>query len=133
MRIKLLLLFCFLLLCSYQPICQAVSPFQQAQTNLVAGGQEAGLAQQAPLPKVIGGYLNILMGFIGLILFGVIAYGGFLYMTSGGELEKTKKAKIMMQRGVIGLLIIFFAYAISNYVISRLSEAATGQSTAAGR
>jgi cytochrome bd-type quinol oxidase subunit 2 len=51
--------------------------------------------------------VNYLLGFCAIVavLYGV--YGGFLYLTSGGNDEQTKKAKTIFKQVAIGMLIIF--------------------------
>ncbi|MCF7906395.1 hypothetical protein K9L04_00490, partial [Patescibacteria group bacterium] len=53
-----------------------------------------------------------------------IVYGGILWMTSGGEEEKVKKAKKLMISGIIGMIIIVSAYAITSYLLNNLLGAA---------
>ena len=72
------------------------------------------------LPNLIANVINILLGTLGIILVVIIIYAGILYMTAGGEDEKVKKAKKMITQGVIGLVLIIAAFAISSFVISQL-------------
>jgi len=46
-----------------------------------------------------------------------------MWMTSGGVAEKIKKAKGIILNGLIGLLIIVFAYAMVSFVIGQLGKA----------
>lgn len=47
----------------------------------------------------------------------VVLYGGFLYVTSGGDPEKANKARTLLIYGVIGIGVAAVAYGISGYVI----------------
>ena len=67
--------------------------------------------------------VNVLLGFLGIIAIVGIVYGGFLMMTSGGNQEKTDSGKKAVTAGIIGLVIIFTAYAIANFVITQLITA----------
>ena len=67
--------------------------------------------------------VTILLGFLGLIVVVGILYGGFVYMTAGGNEEKTGKGKTIMAAGIIGLVIVFSAYAIAAFVIGQLISA----------
>ena len=99
--------------------------FCQAQGEIQKGLQQtaksAGLGEKAPeLSTVAGKVVGIIISLSGFLLAIYLVYGGFLWMTSGGEEEKIKKAKGMITNAIIGLVIVILAYAISNFVIERL-------------
>lgn len=71
--------------------------------------------------------VNVIFGFLGILVIVAIVYGGFMMMTSGGNEEKTSEGRKVIGAGVIGLVILFSAYAISAFVISQLITA-TGAS-----
>jgi len=99
--------------------------FCQAQGEIQKGLQEtaksAGFGEKAPeVTTVAGKIVGVVIGLSGFLLAIYLVYGGFLWMTSGGEEEKIKKAKGMITNAIIGLVIVILAYAISNFVIERL-------------
>src|SRR3989338_7761878 len=47
--------------------------------------------------------INIGLGLLGIIALGIVLYGGFVYMTSGGSEEKITQAKKILVNGTIGL------------------------------
>lgn len=55
-------------------------------------------------------------GFVAVVF---IIVGGFQYITSGGNPEKTQKALSVLTNAVVGLLIAIFASAIVGFVASR--------------
>jgi len=61
-----------------------------------------------------------------LIAFLLVAYAGFLWQTSKGDEAKIKTAKSILKNAAIGLAIILSAYAITEFVISRLVGAMYG-------
>lgn len=67
--------------------------------------------------------INVVLSFLGIIALLLILYAGYLWMTAGGNDEKVSQAKMIMRNAVIGLLIIFSAYAIVAFLIGRLSDA----------
>lgn len=69
--------------------------------------------------------INVALGFLGIIAVVIVLIGGFKYMVSGGNEEKTSEAKNMIVAGIIGLAIILSAWAITTFVISSLLEATT--------
>lgn len=81
---------------------------------------------------IIGGLLNAILGLLGLVLFVMFIYGGFLWMTAGGNTEKVKQAKDILLNAIIGLIILVAAFAISTYVVSLLSQALVGGTSTQG-
>lgn len=70
--------------------------------------------------------INVALGFLGIIAVVIVLIGGFKYMVSGGNEDKTAEARRLILSGIIGLAIILSAWAITGFVISRLLEATTG-------
>ena len=66
--------------------------------------------------------VNIVLGIVGIIFLGLVMYGGYLWMTSSDEPEKQNRAKGTIRNAVIGLLIIFAAFGITQFILSRLGE-----------
>ena len=87
---------------------------------LKTAGDSAGVPTTGSLPQIVGSVINILLGLLGILLFGYLLYAGFLWMTSGGSEDNVKKAQTMIKNAVIGLLIIVSAYAISSFVLDKL-------------
>lgn len=69
---------------------------------------------------IAGKIINVVLGFLGIVLLGYLLYAGFLWMTSGGETEKAEQARTMITNAIIGLVIIVAAFAISTFVLSSL-------------
>ncbi|MFA6410327.1 MAG: hypothetical protein WCW26_02010 [Candidatus Buchananbacteria bacterium] len=67
--------------------------------------------------------IRILLSFLGIIAIVIILYGGFVWLTSGGSEEKVGSAKKIISAGVVGLVIIFVAYALATFVIGQLMTA----------
>lgn len=86
------------------------------------GEQEAGTA-------VVARIINIVLGFLGLIALILFIVGGFQWMTSGGNEEKTAGAKKLMVSAIIGLVIILGAAVISNFAFTAIERSFTGTST----
>jgi hypothetical protein len=59
-------------------------------------------------------------------------YGGFLWMTAGGDMGKVKEATAIIRNAVIGLVIIAASYAIANFVITQIATATSGASQGQG-
>lgn len=86
--------------------------------------QGTGLPNETP-GAFIARVVSYVLGFIGILLIVIIIYGGFLYMTSGGNEKQTETAKNVLTYAVVGVVIIFAAYIIARVVISALTSGST--------
>ncbi|PIR47456.1 hypothetical protein COV06_03290 [Candidatus Uhrbacteria bacterium CG10_big_fil_rev_8_21_14_0_10_50_16] len=102
-----------------------------AQAVFDAGDPTAALDQAADITTIggggqdqifntIGNVVNVLLGLLGIIFFLITLYAGFIWMTAQGDPAKVTKATTMLTQGVIGMIIILSAFAISNFAISQL-------------
>ena len=78
------------------------------------------------LTKMIGIILNTVYVVIGIVTVVMIIIGGVNYATSQGDSTKVKKAKDTILYGIIGLVIVLLAFAITNFVLSGITGNATG-------
>lgn len=85
---------------------------------------EIGLGE-ADLIDSIASIIRVALGFLGIIAVVIILLGGFKWMTSGGNTDKTADAKKLIFAGIIGLIIVLSAYAIAQFVISSIADATT--------
>ncbi|HTK60474.1 MAG TPA: hypothetical protein VL283_04730 [Candidatus Baltobacteraceae bacterium] len=90
-------------------------------TNL-GNGQGAGAAG-AQLPILIGRIIRTLLGLLGIIFVVLMVYAGFLWMTARGEEEPVTKAKDIIRQSIIGIIIIFLAYALTGFIINAIVRA----------
>jgi hypothetical protein len=88
-------------------------------------GSATGLGTQ-DVRQTIGKIINVALSLLGVVVLVIIIYGGFLWMTAGGNDEKVGEAKKWIFGGIIGLVIILSAYAIASFVISNLVSATVG-------
>lgn len=88
-----------------------------------AAPNELKTGTETDLPKIIGGIVKALIGLIGALLFVYLLYGGFTYMTAGGDSKKVTEAVTVIKNAVIGMVIIALSYAIANFVIGSISNA----------
>ncbi len=80
-----------------------------------------GKADQDPR-EVIGRFINFALGFLGLMAVGIILAGGFKWMTSGGNEEKTGEAKKLLISGVIGLIIVLASWGLATWLIGSIAN-----------
>ncbi|MBI4281378.1 hypothetical protein HY625_00995 [Candidatus Uhrbacteria bacterium] len=115
-----------------------VSPFfvvlhgAQADANfgLDTAAQQAGIKTDSVtkgspegVQSIIGELIATVLSFVGVIFLILIIYGGVLWMTAGGAEDRITKAKGIITNAVIGLALIFAAYAITAFVTGQLSGA----------
>ncbi|MCH7492620.1 Ig-like domain-containing protein, partial [Patescibacteria group bacterium] len=102
------------------------APGVVAQVNIDPNiGTTFGLGTADLLSTVIN-VVQWALGFLGLVAVIFIMYGGFIWMTAAGNQEKVAKAKQIIQRAVIGLVIVLLAWAIVLFVIDRTSTLSGG-------
>lgn len=73
--------------------------------------QPLGLAS-TDIRVVIANVIKVALGLLGIIFVLLVIYGGFLYMTAGGNEEQIASAKKVLVNAGIGVLIILSAYSI---------------------
>lgn len=91
----------------------------------VFGGSRA---EQDPRGLVVN-IINIVLGFLALIFFILAIYGGFQYMTAGGNREQTSKAIATLRSAVIGLVIVLAAWALTRFAIVMINRASRNMDT----
>jgi hypothetical protein len=96
--------------------------FQGAVNQANQTAQAAGINQSGDLLQIIGRIINIVLGFLGVILLILFLYAGFLWMTAGDDATKVQQAKNIMRNAVIGLVIIVSAFAISSYILKLIAN-----------
>ncbi|MFA6486252.1 MAG: Ig-like domain-containing protein [Candidatus Magasanikbacteria bacterium] len=69
---------------------------------------------------IIARVIRVALSLIGIIMLCLILYGGFLWMTAGGNDEQIGQAKKVIRNAVIGLAIILSAYMIVQFVFKIL-------------
>ncbi len=68
--------------------------------------------------------IKTVLTFLGLVAIVMVLIGGFKWMTSGGNEEKVGEAKKLLGAGIVGLVIIMLAYALTAFVINNMNKAA---------
>ncbi len=105
---------CLLILSSFLFFeCPSVSAETEQEVEIrypEIDGQRPVTVDSGELP----GYINYIFQFLiiaaGIIAFGSLAYGGFLWMTSAGEPLKLQKSKSRIISSLVGLVIVLSSY-----------------------
>jgi len=68
--------------------------------------------------------VNFILYFLGLIATVMVIYGGFLYITSGGD--DTEKAKKVLMYAAIGIVVVLISFALVNTLLTAADGVSTG-------
>ncbi len=100
------------------------STYVGSQELGVGYGAYTGLGTQ-DIRITIARIIRAALGLLGIVTVVIIIYGGFLWMTAGGNDEQVGKAKKWIYSGIIGLVIIFAAYALTQFIFNQIITATT--------
>ncbi|MGB0757569.1 MAG: hypothetical protein ACPGO5_03895 [Patescibacteria group bacterium] len=100
-----------------------------AQANTVDFGTDyltgIGLGTQDIRLTVVN-LIRVALGILGVIVLVIIIAGGFRWMTAGGNDDAIAQAKSIISAGIIGLIIIIVAYALTTWVFNSIISATLG-------
>jgi hypothetical protein len=98
------------LICHGSTSCSAaeVGPFMQGIS--VACGNN-GDCQLGDIMSVVANVGNYVLGLVGAVVLLMFVIGGFYMVASGGNMDRVKTGKRYITTSVIGLLIVFGAFA----------------------
>lgn len=122
-NIKKILIFAFVILTAFTAAHFALAE-DLAGLSYAEG---TGLSQEDPR-IIAANIIRIALGFLGIIAVSLMIYAGWLWMTAAGNEENIEKAKKILTGAVIGLLIIFSAFGIVSFLMSKFLEATGGNS-----
>ena len=103
-----------------QPAYAACTSAKDCITDGVdgAGGNTAG--NKRPIGTIIKSIVNALLFLLGAVAVIMIIIGGIKYTVSNGDSSQVSSAKNTIFYAVIGLIVAMMAYAIVNFVITKL-------------
>lgn len=81
---------------------------------------------------LVKNFISWLLIAAGIITVVCIIFAGYIYMTSGGDPEKAKIGKSAVVGSIIGLVIVFIAYAIISFVSGSLLSGSGGGGSGGG-
>ncbi len=101
-----------------QSLCAGVN--LDVTTNCQSGitGQDA----TAKINDLIGDIINIFSIIVGVVSVIMIIYGGFRYITSGGDSSNVSSAKNTILYAIIGLIIVALAQTIVRFILGRVVQ-----------
>lgn len=84
--------------------------------------ENLGLGNKDPRDMAVS-IIQVILGFLAIIVVIIILLGGFKWMTAGGNEDKVAEAKKLITAGVIGLVIILAAWGIARFVVTVILNA----------
>ena len=71
----------------------------------------------ADLEQTVISIVQWALGLLALVAVVIIIWGGFTWITAGGNEEKIEKAKKLITAAVVGLIVVLLAWAIVIFVV----------------
>lgn len=112
--IIIIFLFCFTAPCFAAYDFVNKSGLQNTGTKAGYDVEEQG--EFTYLPSYVGIIIGAVLGLIGAFFLVLMIYGGYMWMTARGNEEQVTKAKEIIIRNLIGLIIILGAFGIYTLV-----------------
>jgi len=78
--------------------------------------------QANDIPVLVGSIIKYVSGILGVLALVMFIYGGLMWMTSGGASDKIKKGRDTLVWAVLGLALIFFSYALLDFILKALQQ-----------
>jgi len=104
----------------------ALAQLNPGNTGLDAAAAGSGLtggcSSAGCVADIVGRIINVVIGFLGIVLLCLFLYAGFLWMTAQGDEKQVAKAKQILLQAVVGYFIIGTAYALTSFVLSNLAS-----------
>jgi hypothetical protein len=109
-----------------------VSPVFSEASSSTSSPSSLGVALPNPLgttqiTTIIGRVIRGVRNVVGSLALLMIIYGGFTWLTSGGNPDKVKKGKEIMVWAVFGLMVMLGSYIIVNYILTAITSGAGGK------
>jgi len=84
------------------------------------GGTEENPTGVATVPTLISNIIKAVLGIVGAVALFMFVWGGFTWLTSGGNPDKIKTGKDVLVWATIGLLVIFASYTLVETIFKAL-------------
>ena len=102
-------------------LCQGVNNAANGSSGSSCG--TAGTGNATGLSGIASKIVSIFSIIVGIVAVIMIIYGGFRYITSGGDSSKVGNAKNSLVYAIVGLIIVALAQLIVHYVLNTANTA----------
>ena len=89
-------------------------------TKVGSDGGYAPISETNDLTIIIGTIVNSVFSLLGIIFIVLMLYAGYNWMTAAGDETKLTRAKDIIRRAIIGLIVTASSYAIWWFIFSKL-------------
>lgn len=86
----------------------------EGEIDLRPGGKLGTAVQDLKIGNVIGAGLRLVLVVAALVFFFILVLGGIHWIVSGGDKTKTEGARNQITAALVGLVIVFSAWAIAS-------------------
>jgi hypothetical protein len=73
------------------------------------------------VPELVGRAIKAILGIIGSLALMVFVYGGFVWLTAAGNVERVARGKSTLIWAAIGLAVIFLSYSLIRFILAALT------------
>jgi hypothetical protein len=96
----------------------AAAPSDEYPTdiNIVSSGDNFTELRELTIPNMISGAISLVMLVVALVFFFMLIWGGLRWVTSQGEEKAVAAARAQITNALIGLAIVFAAWAIMKLI-----------------
>ena len=109
------------------PTTRALAVDLLQSSGLEATANQTGLVtSKNDISAIAGDVIGAVLGLSGVVIVCLLIYAGFIWMTAQGDDSRVKQAKGIIKNAVIGAIIMFSAYAITNAIANVIGEAGLG-------
>lgn len=81
-----------------------------------------GTPKGLTIPGILATIANMLISMAGFFLVVMLIYGGIVYLTSAGNEKRVETGKNVITYAIIGIVIIFAAYLVAQFVIQAVVQ-----------
>jgi len=84
--------------------------------ELLPGGKIGGEVQKLSIGDIVGAGLRLILVVAAIVFFFILVIGGVKWIMSGGDKAQTEGARNQITAALVGLVIVFAAWAIASLV-----------------
>jgi len=107
-----------------QDVSDTISGLNQSANQVTAFKDQTtkpgGFFGSAFLNTKIGQVVGLVLSFVGVVFLILMIYAGIKWMTAGGNENVISEAKSLLINAIIGIVIVFAAYAITSFLGTEL-------------
>ena len=111
------------------PECSSIDPsasFANVLRRVACGAGyikagDVDISNEERIVSIIGAFISIALGFIGVIFVVLMIYGGWLWGSARGNEEQVQEAEKLIRNAVLGTIITFATFTLSRFVINTIN------------